>query len=98
VTSHRRIRIPFSPVVRATNCRRFRLALGVSLGDSIRITPWLEAVSLGLRGFVAGRRAGFVGWRLLVVALAGLLVGLVVLLIQVGLQPGQAISGGVAMG
>jgi hypothetical protein len=73
-------------------------ALGVSLGHSIRITLWLEAASLGYWGFLAGRRAGLVGWRLLVAITAGLLIGLVVLLIQVVLEPGKALSGGVAMG
>jgi hypothetical protein len=73
-------------------------ALGVSLGHAIQITLWLEAASLGYWAFVAGRRAGFVGWRLVFVMLAGLLIGLVVLLIQVVLEPGKALSGGTAMG
>jgi hypothetical protein len=71
-------------------------ALGVSLTDSIRVTLWLGTASLGYWGFVAGRRAGFVGWRIVMVVIAGLLIGVVILLIQVFLQPGKAFSGGVA--
>lgn len=72
-------------------------AFGVSLNDSIKATLWAGTVSLGCWGFVAGRRARFVGWRLVGVVVLGLLIGVVVLLIQVFLQPGKAISGGVAM-
>ncbi len=73
-------------------------AFGVSLTDGIRITLWLGTASLGYWGFVAGRRAGFVGWRMVAVVAAGLLIGVVILLIQVFLQPGKAFSSGVAMG
>jgi hypothetical protein len=73
-------------------------ALGVTLSDSIRVTLWFGTASLGYWGFVAGRRAGFVGWRMVMVVAAGLLIGVVILLIQVFLQPGKALSGGVAMG
>jgi hypothetical protein len=73
-------------------------AVGVSLTDGIRITLWLGTPSLGYWRFVAGRRAGFVGWRMVMVVIAGLLIGVVVLLIQVFLQPGKAISDGVALG
>jgi|NGEPerStandDraft_6_1074524.scaffolds.fasta_scaffold11007_3 hypothetical protein len=73
-------------------------AFGVSLTGGIRITLWLGTASLGYWGFVAGRRAGFVGWRMAMVVVAGLLIGVVILLIQVFLQPGKAFSGGVAMG
>ena len=52
----------------------------------------------GYWGFVAGRTAGFVGWRMVMVVIAGLLIGVVVLLRQVFLQPGKAISDGVALG
>lgn len=72
-------------------------ALGVSLTDGIRITLWLGTLSLGYWAFVAGRRAEFVGWRLVMIVAAGLLIGVVILLIQVFLQPGKAISGGVAL-
>src|SRR5271167_3068023 len=47
-------------------------ALGVSLTDAIRITLWFGCASLGYWGFVAGRRAGFVGWRMIMVVIAGL--------------------------
>lgn len=71
-------------------------ALNVSLTDAIRITLWLGTASLGYWAFVAGRRAGFVGWRMVAVVAAGLLIGVIILLIQVFLQPGKAFSGGVA--
>jgi hypothetical protein len=73
-------------------------AFDVSLSDAIRVTLWLGTASLGYWGYVAGRRAGFVGWRMVAVVTAGLLIGVVILLIQVFLQPGKAISGGVALG
>jgi hypothetical protein len=73
-------------------------AFGVSLTQAIRITLWFGTASLGYWGFVAGRRAGFRGWRIIVTVLAGLLIGIVILLIQVFLQPGEAFSGGVALG
>jgi hypothetical protein len=71
-------------------------AVGVSLSDGIRVTLWVGTASLGYWGYVAGRRAGFVGWRMVMVVIAGLLIGVVILLIQVLLQPGKAFSGGVA--
>jgi hypothetical protein len=70
-------------------------ALGVSLVDAIQVTLWIGVGSLGFWGFVAGKQAGYTGWRVVVVVFAGLLVGLVVLTIQVFLQPGTASSGGV---
>jgi hypothetical protein len=73
-------------------------ALGATLSQSIRVTIWTGAASLGWWGFVAGRRAGLAGWRLGLAVLAGLVVGGVVLLIQVSLQPGKAVNGGVALG
>ena len=73
-------------------------AFGVSLSGGIRITLWLGTASLGYWGYVAGRRADIGGWRLVGVVVAGLLIGVVILLIQVFLQPGKAISGGVALG
>lgn len=74
------------------------LAFGVSLTHTIRVTLWFGTASLGYWGFVAGRRAGFVGWRMIAVVLAGLLIGVVILLIQVFLQPGEVLSGGAAIG
>lgn len=73
-------------------------ACGVSLTVCIRVTLWLGTASLGYWGFVAGQRAGFTGWRIVGVVAAGLLIGVIILLIQVFLQPGKAISGGVALG
>jgi hypothetical protein len=72
-------------------------ACNVALTDAIRITLWLGTASLGYWGFVAGRRAGFTGWRMVAVVVAGLLIGVVILLLQVLLQPGEAFSGGVAL-
>ena len=67
-------------------------AVGVSITDSIRITLWLGVASLGYWGYVAGRRAGLVGRRLSELILGGLLIGVVILLLQVLLQPGQAFA------
>jgi hypothetical protein len=72
-------------------------ACGVTLNDSIKVTLWFGVASLGYWGWVAGKRAGFTGLRLVGVIIAGLLIGVVVLLIQVFLQPGKAVSGGVAL-
>ena len=68
-------------------------ALGATLSLSIRITIWAGAASLGGWGFVAGRRVGLTGWRLVLAVLAGLVVGAVVLAIRVLLQPGKVGSG-----
>ncbi len=73
-------------------------AFNVSLSGAIRVTLWAEAASLGYWGLVAARRAGLGGWRVFAFVVAGLIVGLVVLLLQVVLQPGKAFSGGVAIG
>jgi len=73
-------------------------AFNVSLSDAIRVTLWLGTASLGYWGYVAGRRAGFVGWRMVAVVAGGLLIGVVILLLQVFLQPGQAFSDGVVLG
>ena len=70
---------------------------GASLDDSIRIIIWCAAVSLGFWGGLAGRRAGFRGWRLVMAVIMGLLVGGAVLVLQVFLQPGEAVSGGIAL-
>jgi hypothetical protein len=67
-------------------------AFGVSLSTSIQVVTWLGAASLGYWGFVAGRRAGFVGWHLALSVIAGLFVGVVVLLLQVVLQPGKVVG------
>jgi hypothetical protein len=69
---------------------------GTALDTSIRLIIWSGAASLGFWGGLAGRRAGLRGWRLVLAVIAGLLVGGVVLVLQVMLQPGKAVSGGVA--
>jgi hypothetical protein len=63
---------------------------GVSLGNSVQAIIFMEGASLGFWGFVAGRRAGLAGWRLARTVVFGLMVGLVVLVLQVFLQPGHA--------
>ncbi len=62
----------------------------VSLGRSVQAVIFLEGASLGFWGFVAGRRAGLAGWPLARTVIFGLLVGLLVLALQVFLQPGKA--------
>lgn len=69
-------------------------AFGVSLADAIQVTLWFGVASLGFWGYVAGRRAGFSGWPMALAVAAGLVVGLVILAIQVTLQPGRVLSGG----
>jgi hypothetical protein len=63
---------------------------GVSLSHSIHAVIFLEGASLGFWGFVAGRRAGLAGWPLIRAVVFGLIVGLLVLALQVFLQPGDA--------
>jgi hypothetical protein len=63
---------------------------GVSLGRSIQAVIFLEGASLGFWGFVAGRRAGLAGWLLARMVVMGLIVGVIVLALQVILQPGHA--------
>lgn len=70
------------------------MVLGVELSATIRWIVAVGVVSLGVWGGVAGRRAGLRGWRLASAVMAGLLIGAVILLLQVALQPGRAASGG----
>ena len=63
---------------------------GVSLSSSIQAIILLEGASLGFWGFLAGRRAGLTGWPLARTVVFGLIVGVVVLGLQVFLQPGNA--------
>lgn len=63
--------------------------LGVSMSEAIRSVLVLSAVSLGFWGGVAGRRAGLTGWRLLRAVMAGLLIGVLILALQVFLQPAR---------
>jgi hypothetical protein len=64
----------------------------VSLGSSIQVIIFLEGASLGFWGFVAGRRAGLSGWPLARTVVGGLIVGLLVLALQLFLEPGHAAS------
>jgi hypothetical protein len=66
--------------------------LGVSISEAIRSVLVLGAVSLGFWGGVAGRRAGLTGWHLVRAVMAGLLIGVLILALQVFLQPGKAPS------
>lgn len=63
---------------------------GVSLSHSVQAVIFLEGASLGFWGLVAGRRAGLAGWPLARTVMFGLIVGLLVLALQVFLQPGNA--------
>jgi hypothetical protein len=69
---------------------------GVSLNGSVRVVIWTSAASLGFWGGVAARRAGLPARGIALGVIAGFAVGGVVLLVQVFLQPGTAISNGVA--
>jgi hypothetical protein len=63
-------------------------AAGVSLTTCIQIVLWIGVASLGFWAWLAGRRAELTGWHLAMAVLAGVIVGLLVLGIQVLLQPG----------
>jgi hypothetical protein len=69
---------------------------GVSLALTIRIILCFGVGTLGFWGGLAGRRAGFTGWHLVLAVLTGLAVGLLVLAIEIFLQPGKAVVDGVA--
>ena len=69
---------------------------GVALGTTIQVVVWLAAASLGFWGGLAAHRAGLRGRRLVLSVVAGLIVGGAVLVLQVALQPGKAVSDGVA--
>ncbi len=66
---------------------------GVSLGTIIQAIVFLEGASLGFWGLLAGRRAGLTGWPLTRAVAVGLIVGIIVLVLQVVLQPGHASVG-----
>jgi hypothetical protein len=69
---------------------------GVSLHGSVRVVIWTSAASLGFWGGIAARRAGLRGRGIALGVMAGFAAGGVVLLVQVFLQPGTALSNGVA--
>ena len=64
----------------------------MSLTTSVQIVLWLGVASLGLWAGVAGRRAGLVGWQLVRSVIAGLVVGMLVLALQVLLRPSNDVS------
>ncbi len=66
---------------------------GLSLKWSINTIVWFGAASMGYWGYVAGRRAGFRHWQLVSAIVGGLIAGLVILVLQVLLQPGRVFSG-----
>ena len=63
---------------------------GVSVSRSIHTVILLEGASLGFWAFVAGHRAGQAGWPLARTVILGLTAGVLVLTLQVFLQPGSA--------
>lgn len=69
---------------------------GVSLTLTVRAILCFGVGTLGFWGGLAGRRAGFTGWSLVRAVLAGLLVGLLVLAIEIFLQPGKPVTPGVS--
>jgi hypothetical protein len=70
--------------------------VGLRLSDAVRVLIWSGAASLGFWGGLAARRAGL-RWRGVAVGvITGLAAGGAVLVLQVFLEPGKAISNGVA--
>jgi hypothetical protein len=69
---------------------------GVALTDAIRAIVVMEAISLGFWAGLAAWYAGLRGRSLALSVAAGLIIGAIVLLLQVMLQPGKAVEGGVA--
>jgi len=60
---------------------------GIDLRGSITCMLWFAVLSLGFWGWIAGRRAGLGGWRLVAAAGMGLLIGLIVIGTQILLKP-----------
>lgn len=58
-----------------------------SVSGSVQSMIYLGVLSLGFWGFVAGRRSGTRGVRLIIPTLAGFLIGLVVIAFQLVLKP-----------
>ena len=67
---------------------------GVSIANGIRIVIWVEALSITFWAGLAARRAGFRGRSFAFAVLGGLLVSVIVLALQVVIQPGTAREGG----
>jgi hypothetical protein len=63
---------------------------GVSLSDAVRTVIWLEALSLGFWAGLAAHYAGFHGRSLALAVLAGLVLSVLVLGLEVLLEPGKA--------
>ena len=70
--------------------------VGLGMCDAVRVMIWASAASLGFWGGVASWRAGLGGGGIALGVITGWLVGGAVLLLQVFLQPGEAITNGVA--
>ncbi len=71
---------------------------GLAISDAILVVIWVEALSIGFSAGVSAFHAGFAPRGVALAVVAGLLVGGIVLLLQVFLQPGKAREGGVADG
>ena len=69
---------------------------GVGLSDTVQVLIWVGPASLGFWTGVAAHRAGLRPRRVLLGVILGFAVGGAVLLLQVFLQPGKAVSNGVA--
>lgn len=70
---------------------------GLGLDDTVRVLIWVGTASLGFWGGLAALRAGLGRRGIALGVITGLATGgAVLLLLQVILQPGQAVSNGVA--
>ena len=69
---------------------------GLGLSDTIQVLIWTGPASLGFWGGVAARRAGVRRRGVALAVITGLAVGGAVLVLQIFLQPGKAVSNGVA--
>jgi hypothetical protein len=69
---------------------------GLGLHDTVRVLIWAGPAFLGFWGGVAAWRAGARHRVVAIAVIAGLAVGGVVLALQIFLQPGKAVSNGVA--
>jgi hypothetical protein len=69
---------------------------GLGLNDTVRVLIWTGPAALGFWGGVAARRAGLRRRGIALGVITGVAVGGAVLLLQVFLQPGKAVSNGVA--
>jgi hypothetical protein len=70
--------------------------VGLGMGDAVRVVIWASAASLGFWGGVASWRAGLGGRGIALGVITGCVAGGAVLLLQVFLQPGEAVTNGVA--